>query len=170
MTLSLWLTKSSPLQKRIFAVINLTIASRQIELKWRAYSDGGGKDGEVTAIAAGIDWVETKRLRGAEVALTLRIEKLSAMTNTADRVNLGETYRAYLDSQASLKTIMSIASTSDQALLQITARAGRMQRFTTSTSTRQQTRAEMNTGTQKYCGKRSSAQSCKSSLMNMLKT
>ena len=75
---------------------------------WRMYSDGSGRDGDVTAAATNLHWESGQRLGGVGIALTYHGE-LESLTTAAERLARisitdkecrGRTYKVYLDSQA----------------------------------------------------------------------
>ena len=91
----------------------------------RVYSDGSGLEGDVTSIAIEINWEIGKRLGGPEMAithheelkgLTARTERLAAVAQ-ADENCRGKLYKVYSDSQASLKVVDAMRSTTDQGRL-----------------------------------------------------
>lgn len=101
---------------------------------WRAYSDGSGRDEDVTAASVGANWSIGKRLGGVGVALTHHGE-LEGLTRAVERLAehceastnpRGRIYKVYSDSQASLKVIKEMRSTSDQARLRRQLRSHRI--------------------------------------------
>ena len=54
----------------------------QSNLQWKAYSDGSGKDEDVTAAAVSFNWNKAKRLGGA--GLTMVVEALTNHCESAD--------------------------------------------------------------------------------------
>jgi len=92
---------------------------------WRAYSDGSGRDEDVTAASVGANWSIGKRLGGAGVALTHHGE-LEGLTRAAEKLakhceestdQKGRVHKVYSDSQASIKVVREMRSTTDQARL-----------------------------------------------------
>lgn len=98
---------------------------------WRAYSDGSGRGGDVTAAAVGANWSQKSRLGGVEMALTHHGE-LEGLTAGAERLAehcqlardcKDRVYKVYFDSQASLKVADGMLSTTDQSRLRRLQRA-----------------------------------------------
>ena len=87
----------------------------------RMYSDGSGRDRDVTAAATNLHWESGQRLGGVGIALTHHgeLEGLITAAERLARISMTDTecrgriYKVYSDSQASLMVVDAIRSTSD---------------------------------------------------------